>query len=56
MRREGCDNELMPSSETWKRDSQDWLSHVPPPPVFFVRVASKGLMPDAARKSGNSRT
>jgi hypothetical protein len=27
-----------------------------PPPVFFVRVASKGLMLDAARKSGKYKT
>jgi hypothetical protein len=26
-----------------------------PPPVFFVRVANKGLILDAARKSGSER-
>jgi hypothetical protein len=29
---------------------------VPPPRVFSVRVANKGVMLDAARKSGSHRT
>ncbi len=29
---------------------------IPPPRVFFVRVANKGVMVDAARKSGKYRT
>jgi len=29
---------------------------IPHPPVFFVRVADKGLMLDAARKSGKCGT
>ena len=27
-----------------------------PPPLFFVRVANKGVMSDEARKSGNYET
>ncbi len=33
--------------KSWK-DSQDDAPWVPPPPVFFVRVANKELMLDAA--------
>ncbi len=32
------------------------LKGVPPPRVFFVRVANTGLMLDAARKSGKCET
>jgi hypothetical protein len=53
-----------------KGDSSEWrmvrgsvrgreefgLSSVPHPPVFFVRVAGKGLMLDDVCKSGKCRT
>ena len=32
------------------------LNGVPHPPVFFVRVVGKGLMPDGVCKSGKERS
>jgi hypothetical protein len=38
-------------------ESEDFgLKNIPPPRVFSVRVANKGVKVDAARKSGRQRT
>ena len=42
---------------SWITESEEFgLKRLPPPGVFSVRVANKGLMLDAARESGSERT
>ncbi len=38
------------------KDNRRPFEGIPPPRVFFVRVANTGVMLDAARKSGKCRT
>jgi len=53
---ERVSEERVPNAETQSSLSRAEKGRYPHPPVFFVRVANKGLMLDAARKSGKCRT